>query len=114
MVKRANDIAVTTKEHVYGGEGVLVSRILMDEEEMYGKNKLFNHCRLEEGHEIGRHVHMGNGEVYYILSGEGEFDDNGTMTTVHAGDVCWTSDGEGHSLKAVGGPLELIALVIYK
>lgn len=113
MVKRANDIEVTTKEHVYGGEGALVSHILVDEKTMYGKNRLFNHCRLEEGAEVGHHVHTGDGEVYYILSGEGEFDDNGTMTTVHAGDVCWTPDGEGHSLKAVGGPLEFIALVVY-
>ena len=50
---------------------------------------------------------------YYILSGEGEFNDNGAVTTVKAGDVTWTPDGEGHSLKATSDKLEFIALVIY-
>lgn len=113
MVTRASDIKVTSKEHIYGGAGALVSHILAEENTMYGKNRLFNLCHLEEGDEVGHHVHIGDGEVYYILSGEGEFDDNGTMTTVRAGDVCWTPDGEGHSLKAVGGALDFIALVVY-
>ena len=33
--------------------------------------------------------------------------------TVSAGDVCWTADGEGHSLKALSDELEMIALVAY-
>ena len=50
-----------------------------------------------------------------ILSGEGEFNDNGTVTTVRAGDVCFTGDGEGHSLKNLRDePLEYVALVLYR
>ena len=51
--------------------------------------------------------------MYYILSGEGEFNDNGTVTTVKGGDVCWTPDGEGHSLVCTSDELEFIALVVY-
>ena len=33
---------------------------------------------------------------------------------VRAGDVCWTPDGEGHSLVCTSDePLEMIALVVY-
>ena len=64
--------------------------------------------------EIGWHIHEGDGETFLILSGEGEFNDNGTVTTVRAGDVCFTGDGEGHSLKNLRDePLEYVALVLY-
>ena len=55
------------------------------------------------------------GEAYYILSGTGEFNDNGTIVTVAAGDVTFTGAGEGHALKNTGTePLEFIALIIYE
>lgn len=81
---------------------------------MYGKNRLFNHGYLKKGDEVGWHVHNGDGEIYYILAGEGDFNDNGTVVKVRAGDVCWTPDGEGHSLVCTSDePLEMIALVVY-
>ena len=50
-------------------------------------------------------------EIAYHL----EFNDNGTVTTVRAGDVCFTGDGEGHSLKNLRDePLEYVALVLYR
>lgn len=113
MVTRNADRKVTIAEHAYGGAGKLEHHIIATEDTLYGKNRLFNHIYLSRGDEIGWHVHQGDGEVYYILTGEGEFNDNGTVTTVRAGDVCWTPDGEGHSLKAVSDRLELIALVAY-
>ncbi|NLC53971.1 MAG: cupin domain-containing protein, partial [Firmicutes bacterium] len=55
------------------------------------------------------------GEAYYILSGTGEFNDNGAVTTVTAGDVTFTGAGEGHALKNIGTePLDFIALIIYE
>ena len=49
-------------------------------------------------------------EIAYHL----EFNDNGTVVTVKAGDVCWTPDGEGHSLVCTSDEtLEFIALVVY-
>ena len=39
---------------------------------------------------------------------------DGTVVKVRAGDVCWTPDGEGHSLVCTSDePLEMIALVVY-
>ena len=76
--------------------------------------RLFNLGRLDKNCEIGWHVHHGDGETFLILSGEGEFNDNGTVTTVRAGDVCFTGDGEGHSMKNLRDePLEYVALVLY-
>ena len=114
MVTRKADREVIKKEHVFGGEGYITNVIIEPSEVMYGKNRLFNHGYLEKGCEVGWHIHKGDGEVYYILSGEGEFNDNGTVVTVKAGDVCWTPDGEGHSLVCTSDEtLEFIALVVY-
>ena len=71
--------------------------------------------RRKDGHKKRWHIHEGDGETFLILSGEGEFNDNGTVTTVRAGDVCFTGDGEGHSLKNLRDePLEYVALVLYR
>jgi mannose-6-phosphate isomerase-like protein (cupin superfamily) len=84
-------------------------------EALYGKGRVFGHSILNKNCGVGWHVHEGDGEYYYILKGEGEYNDNGITTTVHPGDVCFTGDGEGHSMfNRNDEPLEVIALVIYK
>ena len=70
---------------------------------------------LDLGCGFGWHVHDGDSETYYILRGEGEYNDNGTLLTVGAGDVTFVASGEGHSLRNTGeGDLEFIALILYK
>ncbi len=60
------------------------------------------------------HVHTGDAELYYILSGKGEYNDNGTIQTIEAGDVTFTPSGTGHGVKCIGNePLELTALILY-
>ncbi|HBK68089.1 MAG TPA: cupin domain-containing protein [Firmicutes bacterium] len=82
---------------------------------MYGKGRAFTHCTLQPGCSIGFHLHENESETYYIYSGTGEFNDNGVISTVSAGDVTFTGAGEGHGLKNIGSePLEFIALILYK
>ena len=114
METRNEDRQVVCMENFKGGEGRVVNRVILPAEGMYGKGRLFNLGRLDKNCEIGWHVHQGDGETFLILSGEGEFNDNGTVTTVRAGDVCFTGDGEGHSMKNLRDePLEYVALVLY-
>ena len=48
-------------------------------------------------------------------AGEGDYNDNGTILTVGAGDVTFVASGEGHSIRNTGeGDLEFIALILYK
>jgi len=116
MIKRSAEKTVKTFEHFRGGDGSFVMQNIIDTpEELYGKGRVFGHSILNKDCGIGWHVHEGDGEYYYILKGEGEYSDNGVVTTVRAGDVTFTPDGEGHSLvNRKDEPLELIALVIYK
>ncbi|MEG2204995.1 MAG: cupin domain-containing protein, partial [Oscillospiraceae bacterium] len=51
-------------------------------------------------------------EIYALLTGEGDYNDNGTIRPVRAADVTFCPDGELHGLKNTGSaPLELIAFI---
>ena len=50
--------------------------------------KMFNEVTLKPGCEIGYHEHHGESETYYILQGQGEYNDNGTYRPVKAGAWC--------------------------
>lgn len=71
----------------------------------------FSRATLAPGAEVGYHVHDTDSEVYYILSGIGEYCDGAATYRVEAGDVSYTPRGEGHGIRNVGdGELEFIAL----
>lgn len=77
------------------------------------KLRTFAHGVLAPGASVGYHVHTGESESYYILSGSGEYNDNGTIVPVTVGDVTFTANGEGHGMKNTGTePLHFIALII--
>ena len=116
MVRRSNEKHVEHKPAPFNGVGdITVRHLLNGPEELYEKGRVFAHSTLEPGCGIGYHVHENEAEIYYIYSGTGELNDNGTITTVSAGDVSFTGAGEGHALKNIGEePLEFIALIIYK
>ena len=86
FVRRSNEVSVNRKQ-MFGGAGeVEMHQLLRGADEMYGKGRLFNHVVLEPGTELGWHVHEGDGETYFIIRGEGEYNDNGAVTTVAAGE----------------------------
>ena len=112
---RRNDERIVARASLFNGPGEAeMHKILNTPEVMFGKGRLFNHVFLEPGAAVGWHVHHGDGEIYYILKGEGEYNDNGTLVKVHAGDVTCVGDGEGHSLLNTGSEtIEAIALILY-
>lgn len=115
MIIRNEDRPTARAEGFKGGSGYMISRAILPPEGLYGKGRLFSSCRLDKGCEVGWHVHQGDGETFCILSGEGVFNDNGRETTVRPGDVCFTGDGEGHSLRNEREePLEYVALILYR
>lgn len=115
MIRRKDERTVERRKMFEGAGEVELHHILNTREEMYGKGRVFSHVVLQPGCEIGWHVHRGDGETYYILSGVGEYSDNGQLVTVYPGDVTFVDEGCGHSIKNKGAePLELIALVLFK
>lgn len=100
-------------ENAYGGKGYITIEKLLGEKELDGKCGLFAKVTIEAGNSLGFHVHENESETYYILTGEGDYDDNGTIKHVTAGDVTFTPSGCGHALENTGTePLTFMALII--
>lgn len=113
MVRRKQD-AVTLERSMFGGPGLGQALQILNDGEFAGKGRLFNHVRLAPGCAVGKHAHHGEFEVYYILKGEGTYDDNGTECRVVAGDVTVCPDGETHGLLNSGTEdLEFIAPILF-
>ncbi|MBO4368807.1 MAG: cupin domain-containing protein [Desulfovibrio sp.] len=113
MIRRKNEIQ-KAEAVLFGGPGKLHSDIILAKDEFAGKGRLFNHCVLHPGEAVGTHPHSGEFEVYYILAGEGQYDDNGTKQTVKAGDMTLCPSGESHGLLNTGSEdLEFIALILF-
>ena len=86
---------------------------LKDFEGIHPKIKLFTYVEIEGGEEVSFHIHKGDSESYYILSGEGLYDDNGSTRAVSAGTVTFTPSGQGHALKNIGKEkLRFVALIL--
>lgn len=87
---------------------------LLKEAQMHGKSRLFARILLKPGARTPVHKHEGDFEIYYLLSGQGQVNDNGTIKDVKAGDLIFTDNGESHGLENVGETdLEFIALILY-
>ena len=105
-----------TKPSVANGPGHMITTQIIDcDEELLGKGRLFKEIILEKDCGVGYHVHEGDAEIYVIQSGEAEYNDNGEIKIVRAGDVTFTGPGEGHSLtNTKDEPVKFVALVIYE
>lgn len=114
MIRRKAEQTLEFKT-AFGGPGTAEMRkILNTDEELYGKGRLFNHAVLQPGCAIGEHTHHGDNEIYYILSGSGTYNDNGTYVKVFPGDTMICNDGELHGIVNDGDDvLEFIALILY-
>lgn len=99
------------KDGVTGG--VLKVEQILNEEQLNGKCGLYARCTLEPGATLNHHDHHGETETYFILSGTGVYEDNGTDVPAKADDVFFCKDGNGHGITNTGDePLVFMALII--
>jgi len=114
MIRKKEDQKIEPR-CIRGGKGETEQRLITEGvDELFGKGRLFNHMIIQPGNSIGEHVHEGDNEIFYFLSGTGEYNDNGTIVQVGPGDTTVCHDGEKHSLVNIGDvPLEFIALILY-
>lgn len=115
MIKRNDEHKIDVGEKLFGADGkVIFKRIIETPEELYGKGRVFSVVTLEKDCGLGYHVHKGDGEFYYVLSGEAEYSDNGVITTLKAGDSAFCPDGEGHGIvNRNEEPCVFIGLILY-
>lgn len=110
MITHKNNRTVTTEP---AGNGTMAMEKLLTPPHQAAKLRTFADITLEPGAAVSYHIHTGESESYYILSGSGLYNDNGQTTPVAAGDVTFTPNGTGHGLENTGSePLRFIALII--
>ena len=117
MIRRAKELKITENVNMRGGDGSVIMETLLDQDkdELYGKGRLFARVTVNKGCSVGYHVHEGEMESLFILSGKGTYNDNGTEVTVLPGDVVLTQDGQSHGIKnEQDEPLVFVALILYK
>ena len=108
-----SELKVERKENMCGGEGHILIKHILGEKELNGKCGLYAEVTIEPGCSLGYHEHHNESETYYILRGEGDYNDNGTVRPVKAGDVTFTPDGKGHGLKNTGDT-DLVFMALIK
>jgi mannose-6-phosphate isomerase-like protein (cupin superfamily) len=100
------------KEKMRDGEGVVLIRHLVDTENEK-HTRMLGEITLEPGCSIGYHQHNNETEYFFIISGSGTINDNGTEVQINAGDSIITGNGASHSIKNTGDvPLILHAVII--
>jgi len=100
-------------ESLCDGKGQVILKHILGEKELNGKCNLYAEVTIPPNGSIGYHEHHGESETYYILSGKGTYDDNGTARPVVSGDVTYTGSGSGHALENAGEEaLVFMALII--
>ena len=105
-------IRKTYPAKVIGGAEI---NAIIENEEFFGKGRMFAHVRLEKGAVVDWHIHTDEIEYYYVISGTGIFTNSDkSEQAVSAGDVCPMTLGGGHAIRQTGEePLEFIALILY-
>lgn len=92
MLIKFNEIKESVFENFKGGEGTFASRIFDD-----GMCKIMR-GRLAPHSHLGMHVHEGNSEMIYVLSGTGKMLYEGEYLPLEPGVCHYCPMGHGHSL----------------
>ena len=116
MIRRKEDRSIEYREHMRDGDGtVQITNFISSPEELNDKGRLYSLMTFTTGTSIGYHVHETDSELFYILKGKAEYNDNGTMVELFPGDIALCPAGTGHGIANKGEEtLELVALILYK
>ena len=102
------DSALTT-----GGQGMYLRERFVEGEDLGNAITNYSKITVKKGTRMGYHQHVGDFEFYYILSGEGHYNDNGTIVECKPDDFFKCADGESHAILADGdSDIEFIALIV--
>ena len=106
-------MAKTVHKNLHGGVGEVIIDDIDSAKNISEKCTLFAVVTIPANSSLGYHEHHGECETYYILSGVGEYDDNGVKRTVKEGDITYTPSGKGHGLKNIGTEsVKFLAVII--
>ena len=112
MYKELHQLKTEAKLGSAGQEKMFKTN-LADFEKWNKRIRLFSLVQVKPGEEVDYHMHVGECESFFILSGKGIYNDNGEEVEVAPGMVTLTPSGQGHSIKNTGDEmLSFIALIL--
>ena len=113
MIRKAGNYRTEVRDNMRGGNGsVKIEHLWEPGTEMHGHNRMAARLTLPPGGSIGFHNHENEDEIFVIVKGVAEADDNGTISRLEAGDTLLTGNGAGHAIRNIGDEdLELVALI---
>jgi quercetin dioxygenase-like cupin family protein len=83
----------------HGGVGPIVFRRLLDASQFASNIEFADYTIVPPGTTIGRHVHEGNEELYYVSSGAPLVNVNGEERRLKRHDVAVVRSGQWHELR---------------
>ena len=115
MIRKKDNCEVVINKEMKGGPGQVIQTNFVNQEELLNNGRLFGKLHLEPGCGIGPHIHEGEGEIFYIASGEVVYNDEGKEEILKAGDVAICKPGHGHFVTNKSDqPADLIALILFE
>ncbi|MBQ4087066.1 MAG: cupin domain-containing protein [Clostridia bacterium] len=112
MYKQINQLETVTKLNSQGKEKMQKTN-LADFAEKDPRVRLYSLIQVNPGEEVEYHMHIGESESFFFLSGKGIYNDNGTKVDIVPGMATLTPSGQGHSVKNTGDEmLVFIALIV--
>ena len=115
MIRKKEECKIEYREHMREGDGTVeITNFINSSEELNDKGRMFSRMTLKPGTSIGYHVHENDSELFYILCGTAEYNDNGRTVVLNPGDVALCPAGTGHGIANRGDVvLEIVALILY-
>lgn len=113
MIRKNNSYRTELRTAMRGGEGtVKIEHFWEPGTEMRGANRMAARLTLPPGASIGFHTHEKEDEIFVIVKGQAEADDNGQRAILNPGDTLLTGNGAGHAIRNIGtSDLEVIAVI---
>jgi len=114
MIKRPSSFRKESRDGMRGGNGsVSFDHLWEPKSELKSSTRLFCKLSLKPGDSIGLHPHDAEEEIYLVLKGQAEADDNGEKAILNPGDTMLTGSGASHSIKSLGpDTLEVLAVIV--
>ena len=111
MLKRNSEFVVET-EKAETGLGNFTMRFPITGKELPPHMRLMCEVIINPGEVCKSHLHSGDTEIYYMLSGSAEYEGAEGKNTLFPGDVTVCYDGESHSIRCLGNkPLRFLAFI---
>jgi len=113
MFRKAAQYRTELRENMRGGNGtVKIEHLWEPKTEMRGANRMAARLILPPGASIGFHRHENEEELFFIVKGQAEADDNGRKVALGPGDTLLTGNGAGHAIGNTGADdLEIVAVI---